>query len=108
MSQQNTIRQPNLFAEIIKGLFREKLTLGLLFFIFITAISVVQVTNATRLEVIKQDKLLQQRDELDLAWGYLVVETEFYSQHARIEDIARQKLNMKRPERKDEKVVVLP
>ena len=108
MSQKKAIRQPNLFAEIMKGLFREKLTLGLLFLILVSALSVVHFTNASRLEVIKQDKLLEQRDELDLEWGYLVVESEFYSQHARIEDIARQQLKMKRPERKDEKVVTSP
>ena len=66
------------------------------------------VTDASRTEVIKQDQLLQQKDKLDLGWGYLVVESEFYAQHARVEDIAKKKLNMKRPERKDEKLVILP
>lgn len=107
MASKNNTRQPNLFFEITKGLFREKLTLGLLFSIFVSAIGVVMVTDASRAEVIAQDKLLQEKDELDLAWGYLVVEGEFYAQHARVEDIARKKLGMKRPERKDEKVVTL-
>ena len=108
MVSKNNTRQPNLFIEIAKGLFREKFTLGLLFSIFASAIAVVLITDASRAEVIKQDQLLQQKDELDLAWGYLVVESEFYAQHARVEDIAKKKLDMKRPERKDEKLVVLP
>lgn len=108
MNSKNNTRQPNLFAEILKGLFREKLTLGLLFLIFVTTLSQVYVTNQTRHEVMQRDQLLQQKDELDQAWGYLVVESEFYAQHARVEDIARDKLDMKRPERKDEKVVSLP
>ncbi|MEI4548408.1 MULTISPECIES: cell division protein FtsL [Pseudoalteromonas] len=108
MASKNNTRQPNLFIEITKGLFREKVTLGLLFSIFASAFAVVMVTDASRAEVIKQDTLLQQKDELDLAWGYLVVESEFYAQHARVEDIAKKKLDMKRPERKDEKLVVLP
>ena len=108
MASKNNTRQPNLFIEIAKGLFREKFTLGLLFSIFASAIAVVLITDASRAEVIKQDQLLQQKDELDLAWGYLVVESEFYAQHARVEDIAKKNLDMKRPERKDEKLVVLP
>ncbi|MBE0365020.1 cell division protein FtsL [Pseudoalteromonas ulvae UL12] len=70
--------------------------------------AVVQVTHLSRQELIQQDKLLQQRDEYDLQWRYLLVEQEFYAQHARIEDIASKKLQMKRPDSKDEQVVILP
>ncbi len=108
MSSKKNVRSPNLFVEIAKGLLREKVTMGLLFIIFVTAISVVQVTHASRQELITQDRLLQQRDELDLEWRYLVVEEEFYAQHVRIEDIARTKLQMKRPKSIDEQVVILP
>ncbi len=68
----------------------------------------VQITHLTRQQLIEQDKLLQQRDELDLEWRYLIVEEEFYSQHARIEEVAISQLDMKRPTSKDEQVVVLP
>ena len=108
MATKSTVRQPNLFIEIVAGIFKEKITLLLLVLIFITAITVIMVTDASRAEVIKHDQLLQQKDELDLGWGYLVVESEFYAQHARVEDVAKKKLNMKRPERKDEKLVILP
>ncbi|CAM4119998.1 cell division protein FtsL [Pseudoalteromonas byunsanensis] len=100
-------RQPKLFVEIIQGLLANKLTLFLLLSIFVTALAVVQVTHLTRAQLISQDELLQQRDELDLEWRYLLVEEEFYSQHARIEEIAKTQLNMKRPTSKDEQVVVL-
>ncbi|OUL57579.1 cell division protein FtsL [Pseudoalteromonas ulvae] len=108
MSQKPIMRQPNLFAEIVGGLFREKFTSGLLFLILVSALAVVQVTHLSRQELIQQDKLLQQRDEYDLQWRYLLVEQEFYAQHARIEDIASKKLQMKRPDSKDEQVVILP
>jgi cell division protein FtsL len=101
-------RQPKLFLEILQGLFANKLTLFLLLLIFGSALAVVQVTHLTRQQLIAQDELLQQRDELDLEWRYLLVEEEFYSQHSRIEEIAKTQLNMKRPTSKDEQVVVVP
>ncbi|MFY8273933.1 cell division protein FtsL [Pseudoalteromonas sp. SSDWG2] len=107
MSQQQTRRHPNLFVEIIRGLFDHKITLGLLFSILVTAFAIVQVTHLSRAKLIAQDKLLQERDELDLNWRYLLVEEEFYSQHARIEQIATEQLNMKRPTSEDEEVVIV-
>ncbi len=107
MSQKEKQRQPNLFAEIVSGIAGHTLTLLLLFLLLVTALAVVQVTHASRQELIKQDALLQQRDELDLQWRYLVVEEEFYSQHARIEDIAKSELGMKRPTSKEEQAIIL-
>ncbi|MCQ8879976.1 cell division protein FtsL [Pseudoalteromonas shioyasakiensis] len=100
-------RQPNLFLEIIKGLGANKLTSALLVVIFASSLSVVQVTHLARQELIEQDQLLQERDELDLEWRYLLVEEEFYSQHARIEEIATMQLEMKRPTSQDEQVILL-
>ncbi|CCQ10353.1 Cell division protein FtsL [Pseudoalteromonas luteoviolacea B = ATCC 29581] len=108
MNQKAQLRQPNLFVEIFKGLFEHKFVAFLLVLIFFSSLSLVQVTHLTRQQLIEQDKLLQQRDELDLEWRYLVVEEEFYSQHARIEEVAINQLGMKRPTSKDEQVVVLP
>ncbi|MEI5639605.1 MULTISPECIES: cell division protein FtsL [unclassified Pseudoalteromonas] len=104
----NMQRQPNLFSEIGSYLVTNKLTAFLLISILVSALAVVQVTHLTRQQLILQDELLQQRDELDLQWRYLVVEEEFYSQHARIEEIAKMQLEMKRPTSKDEQVIVLP
>lgn len=101
-------RQPNLFYEIIKGLGANKLTSALLLLIFVTSLTVVQVTHLARQELIEQDQLLQERDELDLEWRYLLVEEEFYSQHVRIEEIATMQLEMKRPSSQDEQVIILP
>ncbi|CAM4184110.1 cell division protein FtsL [Pseudoalteromonas ostreae] len=101
-------RQPNLFLEIIKGLGTNKLTSALLVVIFVSSLSVVQVTHFARQELIEQDQLLQERDELDLEWRYLLVEEEFYSQHARIEEIAIEQLQMKRSTSQDEQVIILP
>ena len=100
-------RQPNLFVEIFKGLGANKLTLALLVVMFASSLSVVQVTHLARQQLITQDKLLQERDELDLEWRYLLVEEEFYSQHARIEEVATMQLEMKRPTSQDEQVVIL-
>ena len=103
----NHRHSPNLFLEIIKGLGANKLTLILLVTIFVSSLCVVQVTHITRGQLIEQDVLLQERDELDLEWRYLLVEEEFYSQHARIEDVATSQLKMKRPTSHDEQVIIL-
>lgn len=108
MAAKANHRQPNLFVEIFKGLGGNKLTLALLVMILLSSLSVVQVTHLARQQLIEQDQLLQQRDELDLEWRYLLVEEEFYSQHARIEEIATMQLDMKRPTSQDEQVIVLP
>ena len=101
-------RQPNLFLEILKGLGANKLTSALLVVIFASSLAVVQTTHLARGQLIQQDQLLQERDELDLEWRYLLVEEEFYSQHARIEEIATMQLQMKRPTSQDEQVITLP
>ena len=107
MKAKATNRQPNLFVEVFKGLAANKLTLALLVVILASSLSVVQVTHLARQQLITQDELLQERDELDLEWRYLLVEEEFYSQHARIEEIATMQLEMKRPTSQDEQVVIL-
>ena len=100
-------RQPNLFLEIIKGLGANKLTSALLVVIFASSLAVVQTTHLARGQLIQQDQLLQERDELDLEWRYLLVEEEFYSQHARIEEVATSQLKMKRPTSQDEQVIIV-
>ncbi|AQP99291.1 MULTISPECIES: cell division protein FtsL [Pseudoalteromonas] len=108
MSKKANHRQPpNLFFEIVKGLGANALTSALLVVIFASCFTVVQITHLSRGELIKQDMLLQERDELDLEWRYLLVEEEFYSQHARIEEVAISQLKMKRPTSQDEQVIIL-
>jgi cell division protein FtsL len=107
MNTKANYRQPNLFLEIIKGLGANKLTSALLVVIFGSSFTVVQITHQARAQLIQQDKLLQERDELDLEWRYLLVEEEFYSQHARIEEIASIQLKMKRPTSQDEQVIIV-
>jgi cell division protein FtsL len=106
MSKKASYRQPNLFFEIIKGLGANKLTSALLVVILASSLTLVQITHLARGQLIEQDSLLQQRDELDLEWRYLV-EEEFYSQHARIEEVAISQLKMKRPTSQDEQVIIL-
>jgi len=75
--------------------------------IFASSLAVVQTTHLARGQLIQQDQLLQERDELDLEWRYLLVEEEFYSQHARIEEVATSQLKMKRPTSQDEQVIIV-
>ncbi|MEL0649614.1 cell division protein FtsL, partial [Pseudoalteromonas agarivorans] len=72
-----------------------------------SSLAVVQVTHLARGQLNKQDTLLQERDELYLEWRYLLVEEEFYSQNARIEEVATSHLKMKRPTSQDEQVILV-
>jgi len=107
MKTKAQYREPNLFFEIMKGLGANKLTSALLVVVFVSCLGVVQVTYLAREQLIEQDSLLQERDDLDLQWRYLLVEEEFYSQHVRIEEVATSQLKMKRPTSQDEQVIIV-
>ncbi len=62
-----------------------------------SALAVVELTHMNRQLTISQDKLFQQRDALDLEWRNLLVEQRALSEHSRVEDLAKQQLQMVRP-----------
>jgi cell division protein FtsL len=98
-------RQPNLAIEIINDLLRHKMVLFLIVINVITALFVVQFAHWNRLAFIEQDKLLQQRDDLDIYWRHLILEQRTLSEHSRIEQIVQENLGLFRPQLEDEVVV---
>ncbi len=98
-------RQPNLAKEIFNDLFRHKLVLVLILVNVTTALFIVQFAHMNRLAFIKQDKLLQQRDDLDLQWRHLLIEQRTLAEHSRIESIVGDKLGLYRGKLADEVVV---
>lgn len=98
-------RQPNLAKEIINDLLRHKMVILLIVVNVVTAFSVVQFAHLNRLAVIEQDKLLQQRDELDIQWRHLILEQRTLAEHSRVEQIVEQNLGLFRPNLDDEVVV---
>ncbi len=85
-----------------------KLTVGLLLLNVVIAIAVVHWAQLNRQMVIQQEVLLQQRDDIDLRWRHLLLEQRALAEHSRVENIARERLNMDRPTSDKEVVVTLP
>ncbi|NQZ11944.1 MAG: cell division protein FtsL [Algicola sp.] len=98
-------RQPNLAKEIFNDLFRHKLVLLFILVNVISALFIVQFAHMNRLAFIEQDRLLQQRDELDIQWRHNLIEQRTLAEHSRIEAIVGEKLGLYRPRLADEVVV---
>ena len=62
-----------------------------------SALTVVHFAHLNRQLTIAQDGLYQQRDQLDIEWRNLLLEQRALSEHSRVEDIARSRLQMVRP-----------
>lgn len=74
----------------------------------ISALVVVHFAHLNRQLTIAQDKLYQQRDQLDIEWRNLLLEQRALSEHSRVEDIARSRLQMVRPAGEQDVLVQLP
>jgi cell division protein FtsL len=73
----------------------------LLIITFVSAISVVYVKHYNRKLFVEVQQLEKQRDDMDVEWGKLQLEQNTWATHARIERIAREKLQMITPDSKD-------
>ena len=87
----------NLAREILRDLGRHKFQLILWLAILGTAMTIIVMTNETRLLTINLNQLLEDRDKLDIEWRHLVLEQNALAEHSRVSDIARDKLEMARP-----------
>ena len=83
------------------------LALVLLVAVMTSALTVVWCVHRNRTLFVALQELQQTRDKLDVEWGQLQLEQSAWSTHGRIEQIAREKLHMRRP-RPAEIVVVRP
>lgn len=81
--------------------------LFLMLFIFISAISVVLVTYQTRQQVNTRDQLLETRARLDGEWRNLILEENSLAEHSRVQRLATNDLDMKRPDADKEVIVNL-
>lgn len=80
-------------------------TAWLLVALLITSVLVIEVRHRSRVMFADLQALQAQRDALNTEWGRLLLEEGAWSQHRRIEDIARSRLNMSMPA--PDRVVVL-
>ncbi len=66
--------------------------------IFASALNVVLQRYESRSLFIELQGLRQQKDDLDREWGQLLLEQGTWGAHGRVEDIARNKLDMTVPQ----------
>ena len=100
-------RQPNLAIEILNDFIAQKWTVFLICLNVATALSVVHFAHLNRLAFIEQDKLFQQRDELDIQWRHNLLEQRTLAEHSRIEALVGRQLGLFRPKLANEVVVTL-
>ena len=73
--------------------------------VVITAVACVYARHESRSQFTQLQSLIAQRDALEVDWGRLQIEQSMWSGHARVEELARNKMRMRDP-RPDEILVV--
>lgn len=84
-----------------------RLNLILVALALISALAVVSINHRARKLVIEYERETQRMRDLEVEWGQLQLEQSTWATHARIEEIARQKLGMHVP-RTGQIIVVEP
>lgn len=95
----------NLLMIIATDLGRHLFIIVLYFSMIASALAVVVSTHKNRQLFIAQEKLIQEKDALDIEWRHLIIEETALTEHNRIERLVQEKLNMRRPTQDDEKLV---
>ncbi|UUM31095.1 cell division protein FtsL [Vibrio japonicus] len=85
-----------------------RVPLVLLTLIFTSAMGVVFTTHHTRQAVTEKDQALVERERLDGEWRNLILEETALAEHSRVQAIAKQDLEMQRPESDKEVIIHLP
>jgi|TARA_B100000767_G_scaffold255730_1_gene262162 cell division protein FtsL len=86
---------------------RFKVTYIILFFVVISAFSVVYYSHVNRQTTSDLEVLLAREDELNIEWRNLLLEQNSLAEHSAIESKAKRLLNMKRPDSESEIIVNL-
>ncbi|HYM48160.1 MAG TPA: cell division protein FtsL [Burkholderiaceae bacterium] len=73
----------------------------------ISAVAVVELRHESRMLYAQVQKLQQERDGLNVEWGQLLLEEGAWSQHRRIESVARAQLGMELPAAQQLRVISL-
>ncbi|MCG9683683.1 cell division protein FtsL [Vibrio sp. Isolate23] len=100
---------PNLAKLIALDLFTVgRVPLLVLIMIFASAMGVVFTTHHTRQAITEKDQALQERERLDNEWRNLLIEETALAEHSRVQEIAKDELQMKRPDSDKEVIIDLP
>ncbi|NGZ13058.1 cell division protein FtsL [Vibrio aestuarianus] len=84
-----------------------RVPLILLALIFSSAMGVVFITHHSRQAISEKDQALVERELLDSEWRNLIIEETALAEHSRVQSLAKQDLEMKRPDSDKEVVITL-
>lgn len=92
----------NLLLILLSDLSQHLLNLVLFLCVIASALAVTISAHNNRMLIIGHEKLIQQKDALDVEWRHLIIEQSALTEHNRIEKAVQERLGMKRPLREDE------
>ncbi|AWK14659.1 cell division protein FtsL [Candidatus Fukatsuia symbiotica] len=99
--------QPSLIKVItVDFIHSAKIPLILLVMILISAMLVVTTTYRTRSLTAERERLILERDALDIEWRNLILEENALGAHNRVERIASEKLKMQQVNPLQENIVI--
>ncbi len=105
-NKKNTIQPPNLMMAVLQHLLLRRIsTLLLVICTLISAFSLVLLTHEKRQSFAELEKLQIERDQLDIRDRELKLEQRMLAEHARLEDVAKEELDMKTLDLKSERIL---
>jgi cell division protein FtsL len=99
------VRAPNPAKLLARDIVKYKWVLLLLLLVVGSAIGVVFMSHQNRQLSIELEQLLQQKDDMDVEWRFLLLEQGHLAEHSRVEQVAKDKLKMHRQKPEQEIVV---
>lgn len=97
----------NLVSIILTDVTRHPVRVLLFLMVLFSAVGVILGTHHNRQLTIAKEKLMAERDDLDVEWRNLVLEQSALTEHTRIESRVKKQLGMYRPTPVEEVVVRL-
>jgi len=104
----NKPRQPSLVGSIIADWLQQKITILLILVVLASAYAVIYYAWSNRQLNTELQRLLEDKDKLDIDWRHMLLENNVLSEHNRVEQIAKDKLNMQRPTGEQEIIIKAP
>ncbi|MFQ3197555.1 MAG: cell division protein FtsL [Paraglaciecola sp.] len=90
---------------LLADLARHPVRVLLFLTLLVSAGAVILSAHNNRQLSISLERLMQEKDQLDVQWRNLILEQSALTEHNRIETLVSKQLNMRRPEADDEVVV---
>ncbi|MDH3509644.1 MAG: cell division protein FtsL [Gammaproteobacteria bacterium] len=72
-------------------------SMALMLLVMASAIACIYAKHESRKQFTELQRLIEERDRMEVDWGRLQIEQGTWSTYARVEQVAREKMNMRLP-----------